>query len=215
MRNGDVRIDREPARINISVYFAIIVACILVIDNTGIAFYALLAAGLHEVGHLITLKVMRAEIEEISFKAFGVNIKLRSTVSLDYKQEIIVSLAGPLANLIVAAIAYLLSFIGFHSEQFLAICAINIIVAVFNLLPVTPLDGGRALECLMLSRYAYLSVQRIMVVISIIFILPLACVGFYMVMKTGYNITLIVAAIYLAGIVMFKGRLITKIVQHT
>lgn len=88
-------------------------------------------------------------------------------------QAVIVALAGPLTNVILATAAGLL-FVGFHGDQtvsgtFHALWAeilfylglTNIWLAVFNLIPVPPLDGSAVLERLLPRRWwpAYLRLR--------------------------------------------------------
>ena len=79
------------------------------------------------------------------------------------------ALAGPLSNIIVAFIAYLLvnvcnvilinfagfGFIWFVASFFSYIASINIGLAVFNLIPIPPLDGSRLLSALLPYKYYY------------------------------------------------------------
>jgi len=54
------------------------------------------------------------------------------------RDELLISLAGPLSNLILAAILSL-----FHLPLFQILIIINVSLAVFNLLPIPPLDGSK------------------------------------------------------------------------
>ncbi|MEK7288080.1 MAG: site-2 protease family protein, partial [Elusimicrobiota bacterium] len=75
----------------------------------------------------------------------------------------LVALAGPMANFLIAAGA-----VGVHSLlglwtvlpgvanlAFFAVIALNLILAVFNLLPIVPLDGGRIAAGLLPRKIAY------------------------------------------------------------
>ncbi|MNC08499.1 Stage IV sporulation protein FB [compost metagenome] len=73
-------------------------------------------------------------------------------VSFDYGRltagrEIIIALAGPLQNGIMIVMALVLQYAGGGSSAFLAyFIQANAIIALFNLLPVLPLDGGKILQ---------------------------------------------------------------------
>jgi len=97
----------------------------------------------------------------------------------------IVSLAGPLTNLLIAAIfAFILSFIAplFTADVTLLqilfiVVQLNILLAIFNLLPIPPLDGSKIFALLLPEEYAnrYLSIGSIG--IFIIFFLLLFPIG--------------------------------------
>ena len=97
------------------------------------------------------------------------------------KDEVKIALSGPLSNLILAfifALPYRLTYylhLDLTSNPFFIICAviteINIILAVFNLLPIPPLDGSKIIF-LFLSEEARAQFERIgpLVLMGLIFI---------------------------------------------
>lgn len=76
------------------------------------------------------------------------------------RDMVLVAVAGPLTNLAVAGVFTLIGFIlhsiGLHSipmfELIFVIAEINIILAIFNLLPIPPLDGSHILEYFLSSK---------------------------------------------------------------
>lgn len=117
--------------------FLLVVAVALYWDNQGIVPLALLACMLHELGHFVALKSLGGRLHRLRLTGIGAEMVVGGRLS-DFGQ-VILALAGPMANLIVALICtyYNVSdlFVGLN----LALCALN-------LLPVSRLDGGRAVH---------------------------------------------------------------------
>lgn len=86
----------------------------------------------HELGHLICLKICDVEVESLEISGFGAKI---NTAPIE-KYEWLCALAGPIAGLLLLPFSKWIPRI--------AVCAA--IQSAFNLLPVYPLDGGRFLR---------------------------------------------------------------------
>lgn len=90
-----------------------------------------------------------------------------------------VGVAGPLSNLVVAALAGLgassiWGILPYFIQQFMVTLVIlNIILAVFNLIPVPPLDGSRIVEGFLPARYlpAFRSIERFGILILFAFLI--------------------------------------------
>lgn len=130
------RVHRLP-KIEISPLFLSSVAIHLYFGLSDWLKNLLLAALLHECGHVAVLWYYGIPIQKIRLSSLGATIGV-GTVS--YRQEISCAAAGPAANaLLAAAFRYL-------SPRF-AFC--NLGLLAFNLLPIYPLDGGRILRALL------------------------------------------------------------------
>lgn len=100
------------------------------------------AAAVHELGHWIVLRRLGAAVTGFRLSALGAVLETDSG-SLSYGGELAAVLAGPAANLL-AALVLTASAPGRWS----AVIGANLLLCVFNLLPILPLDGGRALYLL-------------------------------------------------------------------
>ncbi len=102
------------------------------------------AAAVHECGHLLLLRLFHAPVTAFRITLFGAEMRTVNS-SLSYPAEIAAVLAGPGANLLFGAAALHLPGIC----PFPAAAGAHFALALFNLLPVYPLDGGRLLELLL------------------------------------------------------------------
>ncbi len=107
---------------------------------------AVLFASLHELGHIIPMKFAGCKIKEISLDVMGIRID-KKTVSMSYESECITALCGPLVNLTFA-----LFFGALKTRYDIFVLPFNINTGLFliNMLPVRMLDGGRAINCMLL-----------------------------------------------------------------
>ena len=107
---------------------------------------------IHELGHALTVKAFK-QPTEIVLQAFGGFATYPLRV-LSRKQEFLVAAAGPALQIAFGVPVFLiLNFVKLPDSMgvfFLLIFTwISLVWAVFNLIPVYPLDGGKILDCIL------------------------------------------------------------------
>ena len=183
------------SKVSVSFFFFVTVCVALVLDVTDTAVLALCAAAVHECGHLFCMLCFGERPSHIWVAPFGLSITRFSCGG--YRREIYIALAGPLANVFVAAVLSAIMLVC-HIPQLLKPVLVNLALALFNFIPVEPLDCGRAVRCWLMCRMNTVRAEKTVFVIGVMFLVPLLAAGFYVLIKSKYNITLLLASVYLS-----------------
>ncbi len=97
---------------------------------------------LHELGHALVGRFFGVRTRDITLYPFG-GIARMEAARLSPRAEVVIALAGPLTNLLLAGLALLGLLAGLPLG---ALLLVNLSLALFNLLPAWPMDGGRVLR---------------------------------------------------------------------
>lgn len=104
---------------------------------------------IHECGHAAAAALLGCRVLSIQMLPFGGVAVIEDGGRLTAGREIIIALAGPLQNILMVGITMLLQCANLGDPVFLAyIIQGNLLIALFNLLPVLPLDGGKIVQAL-------------------------------------------------------------------
>ena len=112
--------------------FAIVLAAL---DRSGSVLPILYAMGVHELAHVVMMLACGGRVRQLTLRFADLRI---DAAGLGYRQELLAALAGPLVNLVCGALFCMRSP---------AFAAYSLMLGIYNLLPVWPLDGGRAVRC--------------------------------------------------------------------
>lgn len=165
------------------------------LSDTGWIFLFVL---LHECGHLVLLLHTHAPLARVRISGLGIEIALQPGKHLLPKQGAWVALAGPSVNLLLAWGSWLLC--GPES----AACRLNMILGLFHLLPIVPLDGGLALKALLSTKLTPGLADRVSFWLSLVFLLPVAVAGFLLLLYTKNNLSLLALSMFLMLYLLFR-----------
>lgn len=171
------------------------------ISPAVIVVSVLLAAAIHECGHLLALRAFSVPIDGFRLTAFGAVLYARGAQRLSYGRELLAVLAGPAINLVCGLLAAALS-LRFGWLSGLVFAGAHIILCAYNLLPIPPLDGGRALILIVSYFFGPLVGDALGGIVGAVCALVLTLGGVWLYLKTGAGLFVLLASLtLLCGVV--------------
>lgn len=124
---------------------------------------------LHELGHALTARNYNIGTRQITLLPIG-GVASLEAMPEDPKEEFFVAIAGPIVNVVIAIVLYLIVPMGgylnqdpemlektmssINSANFLFyLFSANVMLVVFNLIPAFPMDGGRVFRALLSMKF--------------------------------------------------------------
>lgn len=176
-------------------FFAVLLLFLL-LDPTGTASLVIACAAVHELGHLIMMRAFGVRIFSIRTGAFGIGIQT-AHADTGYGADMLIFAAGPLFNLLFGAAAFFI--LGESAFLFLLM---NMVMAVFNLLPIVPLDGGRLLHSLTHRFLSERTARKLSWWCSFFMLLPVFTGALVLWLRQG-NVSLLITCAYLIAVLFF------------
>lgn len=186
-------------RIEISGGFLLLWAALYYLDSQGVVPWAALAALLHELGHYAALRCFGGRAALVRLTCAGAEMVISARRPLPLAGRLCTALAGPGTNLLLAALSARLA--GVLGETAYLFAGLNLALAVFNLLPVEPLDGGQILGVLLAAALPEDRARRAAKALSLGLSLLLTAAGAALVLQGG-SFTLLLAALWLLSACM-------------
>lgn len=99
---------------------------------------------IHELGHVVAALYAGVTVKSVQLLPFGGVAVIEDHGKLTVSKEIGIAIAGPLQNGIMIVISLLFQQLSLGNQEFnIYFIHANMIIALFNLLPILPLDGGK------------------------------------------------------------------------
>lgn len=175
-------------KIHYSLLFIIILS--IITDCFTKVFLILLTIILHEIGHMIAIKIFNGHTTKLELSIIGGFLKIDKSL-FTLKQKIIVDLSGIIMNIVIVVILIFL-----HNDALNYLIKYNIIMIIFNIIPIIPLDGYQIVYDILISIYeeeyatvlskriSFVFLMLLFVVIMFLKIWGLYLIWLYLLIKT-------------------------------
>ncbi len=189
------------AKLKIHLLFFIVLTAALLGGYTVYFVLAYAAALLHECAHILTAKRLGIKISHIEIQPFGICAKLHSSMAESPSKEILIALAGPLCSACLALALFLtMTYLPNAKSALIQYTfQINLMLALLNLLPALPLDGGRVVKGCFTLAFGCVKAYNITLKISRFFITLLLGGAIWLLLSTQFNFSLLLIGAFLLG----------------
>lgn len=123
--------------VSISNYFFVMLAWVVLIGGVRTFILCFSSLIIHEMGHIIMIYLVKERINIFYILPLGFCCRLKNQNKISDNRMIKILIAGPATSLCVAGILF------FWTKE---LALVNLLIGLFNLLPIGSLDGGRLIK---------------------------------------------------------------------
>lgn len=188
-------------KINLQIFIFIII--FILTKQIKIYAYLMFFAFVHELGHLLAGVALGLKPKTLKIMPFGISIIFNTYQEKKElaKKNFIIAIAGPMVNIIIAVIALIL-------KLSIEIVYANILIAIFNLFPIYPLDGGRMIKSILFQKHEEKIVDKYVIKISNAVLIIFTMISSIMILYLQ-NIAILFVVVYLWIVVIRENKVYT------
>lgn len=183
----------ERTRVRVSPGAVVLLAVFVWLSSPAVLGALLLAALCHELGHYVLLRRRGAWVRTLRISLWGAEMQLGGRLS--YGAELLAAAGGPGVNLLLGLA---LAAAGRLWEPLYLLAGAQLVLGLFNLLPLLPLDGGRMLWLAISWAFDPFLADRCLRVLGLLLSLLLLCGGAALLWRRDGSPFLLLGAVGLA-----------------
>lgn len=158
------------------------------------------SAILHELAHVAAALRLKVPISGVEIQPFGICARLKASIIKNPVHEAAVAICGPGASLILAfAARFAANAFPKYGEYLTYAYICNIAMAILNLLPALPLDGGRLLRSALTYLFGAVPAYNFVLGLSRTVVAVLIAISTYMTITASFNFSFILITAFLLG----------------
>lgn len=170
----------------VSYLFVAIIIFIIFIDKSGLILPMLISVFIHEITHLLVMAAFGCQPKSVILIPSSIEIK--RDICDSFKKEVIISFSGPCSNLLIFVIFFKIN---------IEFSLINLCIGIFNLLPISILDGGEILKIIFSKILSIEKGKNILKIIDIFISVLGIILGAILFFQKNGNFSLIIFSTYI------------------
>lgn len=176
-------------RLSVSPAFVLALAAMYFLDRSAVTVHVLLASVLHELGHACAAGISGGRVTELRLGAAGADMRVSLPGENTVFRELLLCLSGPAVNIAAAQAAAALGA-RLNEPRLFVFSGASLVLGLFNLIPLSRLDGGRVLMVI-LERYAGAAADTVIFMTELVLSSAMTLAGIFVFFRSGYNFTLL------------------------
>lgn len=184
-------------KIKIDFLFIAVLTFIIITDRAYLSLCAVALILAHELGHIISARILKIPICEINFGAMSIDIEKPLVYhKKSFMQKMIIILSGFIFNLflfIILSGIYIIT----KNEFIISVAVQSLVIGLVNLLPIESLDGGEAVDLLLGELVGYEKSKKISRMLSQVFLVSASVFGIFSVISSWQNVSFVMLVLYL------------------
>lgn len=180
-------------RVEVKSDFLVALVLIFAMNSVEYSLIFLAAAAVHELGHLLAMKLFKIKEPLLSLGITGAQI-FADMRFITYRAEMLIFAAGIVSNILLCGVSLAFLQLVFDMRIIFFFFA-NMFYALINSLPVSGLDGGKISECVLLSFFDPWTAYKVVNAISLIFCMTAVAVSAFLCLRGKGNLTLVIISV--------------------
>ncbi len=181
-----IEFEMSRTRICFDFSFFAVISVFIIFVNDGYLFEGIIACTVHELSHLAAMRACGVVAEKLLFYGAGICICNSSVGLLSFAKKLIIYSVGCFANIVL----FLIMLVMGNEDA----AAVNLLMAMFNLLPIGELDGASILNTLLVRFAPADKVDAVLSMVELIVIALICAVTIFL--SGGINLLSVAVLIY-------------------
>ena len=182
--------------IHISAFFIAVIPLVVISGSYSQFIPAYVSIILHELAHMAIAASFGCRTVSLRVLPVGLSAEI-DTGNCRRKEKLVIYSSGPALSFFLSAAAYLAYLLLSEKPQYLYfISLLNFCLAVFNLIPAVPLDGGKILQEILNDSVGLITAAKYIRLIALILCIIATAAGVYQILAGNLNFSLFIMGLY-------------------